>query len=323
MTDRFVVGTGRCGSTLLTKMLDTHRDVIGLNEVFTGLDWGRRFTTDLVDGPWVADVLGTPNHVIDMVMGKGYDAEEVTYPFRPTDRYQRGEPIPWILTSTLGHLTDDPDALWDEVSTWMAARPLAPIAQHYRALFSELGRRRAAFCWVERSGSSVDYLDGLLSVFDQPKIVHLVRDGAEVALSMREHPFYRLAVQLVYGIMPPGIDPDDEDAVVDGWLTAHPPVELYGRYWSDQLEHGAEALESLGPDRLLTLRFEAVVADPVPAMEQLIDFLELPADPGCAERAAALVRGVPPRRTSELSSSELGGLLLACDRGQAVLSRFI
>ena len=86
MTDRFVVGTGRCGSTLLTKMLDTHRDVIGLNEVFTGLDWGRRFTTDLVDGAWVADVLGTPNHVIDMVMGKGYDAEEVTYRFRPGDR---------------------------------------------------------------------------------------------------------------------------------------------------------------------------------------------------------------------------------------------
>lgn len=124
----------------------------------------------------------------------------------------------------------------------MAGRPSAPIAQHYRALFSELGRRRAAFYWVERSGSSVDYLDGMPTIFGQPKIVHLVRDGTEVALSMREHPYYRLAVQLSHCVMPDGVDPDDENAVIDGWLTGRPPVELSGRYWSDQLEHGAAAL---------------------------------------------------------------------------------
>ena len=97
MTDRFAVGTGRCGSTLFTRMLDRHDAVVGLNEVFTGLDWGRRFVTHPVGGAEVADLLGTPNHVIDMVLGKGYDAEEVTYPFRPGDRYGRGDPMPWIL----------------------------------------------------------------------------------------------------------------------------------------------------------------------------------------------------------------------------------
>ncbi len=320
MTDRFVVGTGRCGSTLLTTMLDTHRDVVGLNEVFTGLDWGRRFTTDPVDGAFVAEVLGTPNHVIDLVLGKGYDAEEVTYPFRPTDRYRRGDPIPWILTSTLGHLSDDPDSLWDDLSDWMSRRGTSRIGDHYRALFSELGRRQAASCWVERSGSSVDYLDGLLATFDQPKIVHLIRDGAEVALSMRGHPFYRLAVQLVYGVMPDGVDPDDEDAVIDGWLTGQPPVELFGRYWSDQLEHGAAALASLDDQHLLTLRFEEMVADPIPAMIELAAFFELPEDHGFAERAAALVRGVPPLRAPALSSSDRAGILLACQRGNAVLA---
>ena len=33
---RFVVGTGRCGSTLLSKMLGAHRSVLNLSEVFTG-----------------------------------------------------------------------------------------------------------------------------------------------------------------------------------------------------------------------------------------------------------------------------------------------
>lgn len=321
---RFVVGTGRCGSTLLTKMLDEHTQLLGLNEVFTGLDWGRRFTAEPVTGAQVADILGTPNHVIDMVLGKGYDAEEVTYPFRPGDRYRRGEPMPWILTSTLGHLTEDPDALWGELRGWLEARaePL-PIGEHYRALFDHLAARGGKSAWVERSGSSVQYVGELLEVFPDARVVHLIRDGAEVALSMRNHPFYRLAVQLYYGVMPEGVDPADEDAVVDGWLTGDPPVELYGRYWSDQLCEGEAALASLPSDRLLSVRFEEVVSDPAPAMEAIAAFFDLPVDEGFAARAAALVRGVPPARAGSLDDAARSALAAACEPGDAVLRRLL
>lgn len=318
---RFVVGTGRCGSTLLTRMLDQHGGLLGLNEVFTGLDWGRRFTAEPVDGTYVADVLATPNDVIDLVLGHGYRAEEITYPFRETDRWRPGDDMPWILTSTLGHLTDDPDSLWDELSVWLRARTeQLPIGRHYSALFSHLARAGGAGAWVERSGSSVDYLQGLLDTFDDPKVVHLVRDGREVALSMRNHPFYRLAVQLVYGVMPEGVDPEDTDAVVVGWLEGSPPAELYGSYWSDQLRNGSEALASLGPDRLLTVRFEELVADPVPHMERLADFFELPEDRDFAQRAAALVRGVPPARAPDLDGPTRAALDSACAPGEAVLA---
>jgi hypothetical protein len=320
--DRFVVGTGRCGSTLLTRMLSEHRELLGLNEVFTGLDWGRRFGPEPVSGAEVADILGTPNRVVQMVAARGHRAEEVTYPFGPDSRYRPGDPVPWILTSTLGHLSDDPDAAWDRLEAWLRSRPAEPVARHYRALFQLLAHEAGKACWVERSGSSIDYVGELLGCFSpgEPKVVHIHRDGPEVALSMRNHAFYRLAVQLYYGIVPEGADPGDEDSMVDGWLDGDPPAELYGRYWSEQILRGVPVLSGLGEGVVMTLRFEDLVADPARHAAALADFLDLDHDPGFPDRAAALVRGVPPSRAPSLGAAERRALEDACAEGRASLA---
>lgn len=317
---RFAVGTGRCGSTLLSKMLDRHVAVVSLHEFFTGLDWGRRFGAVPVDGAHVADLVATPNRVIDLVVGRGYEAEEVTYPFRPTDRYRRGEPIPWILTSTLGYLDDDPDALFDRTVRWLRSRTdVVPIAEHYRALFDHLAAGAGASEWIERSGSSLDYVGDLAALFPDARFVHIHRDGREVALSMRNHPFYRLAVQLLFGLMPDDVDPADEDAVVDAWLSRTPPLGLFGRYWSDQMTNGLDALACLDPARVMTVSFEEMVRDPVPALERMARFYELPVDDGFAPRGAALVRNVAPLRFPELADRERAELEESCAPGFAAL----
>ena len=317
--DRFVVGTGRCGSTLLSTMLDQHSATLGLNEVFTGLDWGRRFVDGDVPGAEVADVLNTPNHVIDLVVGRGYDAEEVTYRFRDEDRYHRGDPIPWILTSTLPYLSDDPDELWDETGRWLAERGRAPIGDHYRALFEHLAARSRKTEWIERSGSSVQYIADLARVFPEARFVHLHRNGVEVALSMRNHPFFRLAVQLFYGVMPEGIDPADENAVVDAWLTGDPPVALYGDYWSDQIADGFETLQALPAERLLTVAFEEMIDSPGETIAEIAEFFELPPDDGFRARAAALVRGAPPSHLDELAPDQQVELINSLQRGRELL----
>jgi hypothetical protein len=320
--ERFVVGTGRCGSTLLTEMLSRHRELLGLNEVFTGLDWGRRFTTESVTGAEVADILGEPNRVIQMVTARGHEAEEVTYPFGSENRYRRGDPVPWILTSTLGHLSEDPDVHWDRLRQWLAARPAAPVAAHYRALFELLANEAGKSCWLERSGSSIDYVGDLLGCFSpgEARVVHIHRDGAEVALSMRNHAFYRLAVQLYYGVVPEGADPEDEDSMVDGWLEGDPPVELYGRYWSEQVCRGVPVLAGLPDGAVANVAFEDLVADPVPVMADLAGMLALPADAGFVQRACGLVRGVPPMRVPDLEVRERERLEEACAPGRAMLA---
>ena len=322
MTDRFVVGTGRCGSTLLTRMLSGHDDLLGLHEVFTGLDWGRRFTPGQVTGAEVADILGEPNRVVQMVTSRGHDAEEVTYPFGAGSTYDRGDPVPWILTSTLGHLGDDPDALWGELRRWLERRGESPVAGHYRALFEHLAAEAGKRCWVERSGSSIDYLADLLGCFgtEDLRVVHIHRDGAEVALSMRNHAFYRLAVQVYYGVQPPGVDPTDEEAMVDAWLAADPPVELYGRYWSEQVCRGVPVLAALPEHQVRSVRFEDLVADPEPQLEDLADFLGLDPAPGFPARASALVRGSPAPRAPGLPKGDRERLDAACAPGRATLA---
>jgi hypothetical protein len=48
--DRFIVGTGRCGSTLLSQMLAEHPAVLSLFELFNGIDAARRFAPEPISG---------------------------------------------------------------------------------------------------------------------------------------------------------------------------------------------------------------------------------------------------------------------------------
>ncbi len=319
---RFVVGTGRCGSTLLTRLLDQHSDVTGLHEVFTGLDWDRRFVAGPVSGEYMVDLLATPNPVIAEVVGAGHDAEEVTYPFRASDRYRRGDPLPWILTSTLGHLSADPDEYWDRLSDWLVARPGAGVTEHYRALFDRLADDQGANLWVERSGSSIDYVGELARVFPDARFVHLHREGPEVALSMRAHPFYRLAVQLLYGPTPPE-RPDDPRSELARRLDAPTELAWFGRYWSDQLANGERGLADVASDRVLNVSFEHLIQHTTEVLLEITNHLDLPPDSGFAARAEGMVRRPVDTRADRLEPTEAEVLDAACAPGREVLDRLV
>ena len=47
---RFIVGTGRCGSTLLSRMIRENPQVVSLFEYFNGLDVRRRFSKAPMSG---------------------------------------------------------------------------------------------------------------------------------------------------------------------------------------------------------------------------------------------------------------------------------
>jgi hypothetical protein len=321
MSERFVVGTGRCGSTLLSLMLAEHPDVLSVNEFFTGLDWGRRFADESRSGAEVAALVSTPNDVTTSVLARGHDADEIQYPFRPGDRYGRGDAVPWILISTLSRMSDDPDTLFDETMDFLDGIGPAPLAEQYRHLFEWLTEQMGASIWIERSGSSIDYVGDLIDLYPDARIVHIHRDGHEAALSIREHPFYRLAVTLLYGALPDQVDTGDEEAMITAMLEVVPPVELFGRYWSDQLLHGYAALPRVRPEHYFEVRFEDLIENPAPTIDSIADFFDLPRAVGFVERAAGLVRGSPPTRFDALSADDQVALSQACRPGQILVRR--
>ena len=121
--DRFVVGSGRCGSTLLSRMLACHPRTLSLFEFFNGLEIEKRFATDRLPGSELVDLIGAEQPVVTAVMKRGYPVSEVVYPFDDaSSRYRLGDPVPWLLVTMLPRLTSSPDALFDEVLEHVAGR---------------------------------------------------------------------------------------------------------------------------------------------------------------------------------------------------------
>jgi len=327
--DRFIVGTGRCGSTLLSQMLAEHPGALSIFELFNGLDVSRRFAPEPIDGREFGALIAAEQPFVTAVLRRGYPVAEITYPFDAGGRYRRDEPLPWILVSLLPRLSDDPDALFDDVMARVAQQPRQPAVAHYRQLFDWLVERLGRRFWLERSGSSIDYLGALVEHFPDARFVHIHRDGREAALSMREYPVLRVAVAVMYGLLGEveyshdGLVKleRDEPAAIDRLLETRPPIELYGRYWSDQIRRGHAALQSLAPDDFLDVRFEELVTRPREVVRRIAEFLEIGAEDEWIARAAALVRGVPERRQPALAPDESERLDAACRDAMTLLGR--
>jgi putative sulfotransferase len=329
--DRFVVGTGRCGSTLLSKMLAEHPAVLSLFEFFNGLDMTKRFGEEPMHGAAFAQLISQEHPFVTMVLRRGYEVDEIVYPFGPKSRYQRSDGLPWILVSTLSRLSDDPDPLFDETVAFAATLPRRRLAEQYRALFDWLAQRLGKRCWIERSGSSIDYAGSLHKLYPDARFLHIHRDGHETALSMREHAAYRLAIGLMFGLLPSNrtfsiselqqLDPGGADDTVSELLASRPPVEYFGRYWSQELVNGYKGVAGIPPEQYREVRFEDLVANPREELQRIAEFFALPDGGGWTERAAALVRGVPPARFGTLSAEEQERLAQTCRQGMELLHR--
>jgi putative sulfotransferase len=327
---RFVVGTGRCGSTLLSRMLSENARVLSLFEFFSGIDQFFRFRSDPVAAEELAERLRQDHPMLTMVLERGYEVPEVVYPFgAPGMRYALGDPIPWSLGIALPRLSDAPDALFDEMIRFTTEQPMQPLAHHYRAIFEWLCERLGRDCWIERSGGSIEFVGELRELFPDARFVHIHRDGREAALSMREYPVLRVAVAVMYGLVGE-IEYSYEGLTelarsggeaIDRLLGARPAVELYGRYWSEQIERGLRTLQDLPRDSYLDVRFEDLVSDPATALQRIGAFLELPDAPGWIERGRRLVKGMPPGRFDRLARDEQLRLEAACKAAMERLGR--
>lgn len=326
----FVVGTGRCGSTLLSRMLSVNSRVLNVFELFSGIEQDFRFQPEPVSGHDLAAQLRLDHPMLTMVMKRGGEVPEVVYPFDdPGSRYALGDAVPWALAIAIPRISDEPDRLFDELIDWVEPRPVAPLREHYRAIFDWLTRGHDKERWIERSGTSIDFLGELRDFFPDARFVHIHRDGREAALSMREYAALRVAVAVMNGLAGEieythdGLTALEREKPerIDELLAARPPIELYGKYWSDQIQRGYAAREAFDQEVVLDVRFEDLVTRPAEILGQISEFLALPPDPGWIERAAELSRGLPHPRFPELDASSQERLEDACREAMALVGR--
>ncbi|MCX4545632.1 sulfotransferase [Streptomyces sp. NBC_01565] len=323
----FVVGTGRSGSTALSRIVNAHPDVLSLNEFLASLG-SRALPADPVDGAGFWRLLTDPNPVFDAMIRSGMPIPEFLYEPGPGRRYAaQTTGIPALSLMTLPHLTDDPDGLLDDLAREVTGWPCRPAAEHHAALFDVLGARSGRTAVVERSGYSAHWVPRLRTAFPGARFVHLFRDGADCALSMSRHPGYRMISLLreirdLTGTANPGelteeqarslppelagllADPFDPALVMERSL----PLPGFGALWSEIVTEAAGHLDRVPEEQWTTLGYEQLLDDPRRELTRLAEFVgvkPLPQwlDAGCAHldpgRRGASLR-LPPGELAEL-----------------------
>lgn len=187
----FVLSTGRCGSTMVSNILNLHPEVLSISEFFSYVGDYEIFRWPRVSGGWMWRAFSRQSlRVGHMLRDTSY--EEFLYPLsEPGARFTLRD-VPPILCGTLPHITSDYEALFDELEQVVQSQPRQAPAAHLRYFFEWLCGRFGARVWVERSGSSLMWGEKLLREFPEARVVHVYRDGRDTAISMHGHYLFRL-----------------------------------------------------------------------------------------------------------------------------------
>lgn len=208
----FLVGCGRSGTTLLRLMLNAHPEVAIPQESHFIYKIARLSA----QGRWPASVTTDAGwaHLVETLTAT---------PYLGAWEFDRAP-----VRERLGALAE---------RTHAAA---------FRALFEEYLHQRGGTWWGDKTPQHVQYALLLNRLFPGSKVVHVVRDGRDVALSLMSRK----------------------------WGPRR--MEIAGYYWAWLVLSGIVAGAVLGPERYREVQFEDLVTQPEVALRDLCGWLGLP-----------------------------------------------
>jgi hypothetical protein len=276
----WVLGTGRCGSTLVHEVLARHPGVgfiSNLEDRASWLEW---------TGRWSSSVY---RFVPERLTAKG----RVRY--APSEGYR-------LLARRVSPSLCDPsrDLVAADATPWMAER----LHDVFEARAREQGR--PLFLHKFTGWPRVGLLD---AAFPGSRYVHVVRDGRAVANSWLQMPWYdghRGPDEWLFGPLPPAYREEWE-------ASGRSFVVLAGLAWKMLVDAFETARRAVGAERWLELRYEDVLADPGATFARALEFLGLDWEPRFAqalaryrfhgERSQAFRRDLGPEAVALLDAS--------------------
>lgn len=120
--------------------------------------------------------------------------------------------------------------------------------------------------WAEKTPRNIGRIDAIFRCFPAARFVHVLRDGRDVACSLRTHPRHKVV--------------DGKLVPLDTWK----PIAGCARRWLNDIEGSRRWW---GDPRFHTVRYEDLVLDPRPVLERLMKFLGEDWDEGMLAHASA------------------------------------
>ena len=248
----FVLGTGRCGSSLLHEILAQHEDV----GFISNLD--DRLPLPPAAGRWNGPLY---RRVPLSMTRKG------RLRFAPSEGYR-------ALTRQVSPVIATPvrDLLASDATPWLAAR----FARFFGTRAAAQGRD--VFLHKFTGWPRAGFVDAALP---ETRFIHVIRDGRAVANSLMQMPWWR-------GYEGPtgwgwGPLPDDDR---QAWESAGRSFAVLAAIeWKILIDAFTEAKAATDPERWIEVRYEDLVSDPIATIKGVTEFIGLPWSKAFEERS--------------------------------------
>jgi omega-hydroxy-beta-dihydromenaquinone-9 sulfotransferase len=238
----FLLGAGRSGTTLLYKLLALHPHIAYISNYENRLTWFPDGLAARVAAPHLEGKLNAWfNH------GNAYFVRR-----------------PWL--KKVFPTPHEGESVYAACGIRLFPRrdelPEAAAAERLRARFEHIRRRARAEVFLSKRTANNRRVRQLEAIFPQARYVHLLRDGREVAQSLSSVEWWDTHTVWWDGRTPVEIEQSGE-----------PRLAVCARNWVRELEELREQLAPVPAERVLTLRFEELLEDPLLQLERVVRFL--------------------------------------------------
>jgi hypothetical protein len=266
MVPTIIVSSGRCGSTILSQILNEHPDIAVIQDF-----WSYRsnrlclMRPNSITGPALWRLLSKPT---SRALYQFLEADMI-----PTALAVHGRDENVLLRTTLPALFDDPTLVLHDLQDFVSRLGHKDKSDHFNLIFAFLARLCSKPVWVERTGGSIRYLEVLLALFPNARFLHLYRDGRNCALSMSRHPTF------VYGYTKcstPQKLPDVCFALMSGGLSKFDLVAIQvgcASEWATNVITTRGLLNGLPANQTLAVSFEALLSQPRAELRRILGFI--------------------------------------------------
>lgn len=264
----FVIGPPKSGTSWLQATLNSHPEIFCTGE---GKFFGRNIKTDNPFGQWGAEVSralsGLDHETADRA--SLYSALADSKDLKSWFRRNGG----WTAKEEVGHHT----------------RALVRLTMDY--LFAQARSRSGKPIVGDKSPSHIQYLEEIHEFYPEARIIHIIRDGRDQAVSSIFHwwrqakdrgGFFPLANEVrhrrdAYYEDREGFGPDKR-SIFDA-----ESLKSLAVHWRDSVASAVETGPELFDGRYFEVKYEEILADPEHHFTQMIEFLDTDADESLVE----------------------------------------
>lgn len=270
----FIVGTGRCGSTLITELLSAHPDF--------------GFISNVDDNLARLDLLGRYNNwLFRSALGRFTEKGGIRY--APSEAFK-------LISRQVSPIYADSsrDLFADDVTPWLQER--------FQRFFEKRGaaQGKPVFLHKYTGWSRIGFFS---TIFPDAKFVNVVRDGRAVANSWLQMPWwggYHGPENWRWGLLPQAYQAE--------WEAGNRSFVLLAAIsWKLLMDSYEQAGKLMPPERYMQIRYEDFVNDGKGTLEDILQFSGLPWTPAFESSLAR--KAIHDRRAKayqkDLNSSQL------------------